>query len=208
MYFKPYPEDYDVGRMPRFASSGIQSWSRVTNKQAERLSRTRKMFLRRGEVLIKFDVKGTHKSQRNIEAQLDAARMVLESRAGQWRRRKGKKGEIWPKRRNMLLALLRLLDALAYEKWLKEEGWPLDEICSSRAELYRLLFEGKNVKAESFAQGEATVFGRKLQDKKEIATRFAATDYHILSAQDFTSKQGKRPIDHVIHGADGGTLAG
>lgn len=58
--YKFFAEDFTAGKPPRFAIKKIRSWLRSTPQQIKkRPSKKVSITLRMGEVLVKFDVKGT-----------------------------------------------------------------------------------------------------------------------------------------------------
>ena len=71
----------------RFITADIGKWSRVSKTQQKKLSRTPHIFVRPGDVLVRFNVRAIEKSRKAIDAQLSDARTLLVKRSEQWLKR-------------------------------------------------------------------------------------------------------------------------
>ena len=177
--YKPFWEPYaaDGVKPPRFTTRRIQSWSRVTSTQQRRFEKEISLPLRIGEVLVKFNIRAIEKSTKALARQLEAAKTLLDKREKQWKKRKRLSLKPGRNRNSHLVDLIRLLDLVEYN-----DQFLAPDKKQDRADLYQILFERFINKSRKVAPHERAGFGKTFQDKKEIADRYAATDYIDLAA--------------------------
>lgn len=176
--FKPYWEPFDGNgaRRPRFVTSKIQSWSRVTKAQRATLDVYPRISLRNGEILIKFFVNAASKSTKSIAAQLRSAESRLEKRKRQWL---GNTANLRPNRhKHSFLPLLRLLDIYAYNQFEVSINKTRPR---SSVEMYSIIWP-ELTRGSQYDTTDRLKFQRAFEKKKEAAEEYARDLYLDLAA--------------------------
>lgn len=158
-------------REPRFATTEIQSWSRVTRTQENARNRYPRIPLRPGEVLIKFYVSATTRSTKAVVAQLIDAKRRLKRRERQWLKRQNMNRRPNKHNRTSLLTLLRVLDLYDLNK-----SWRANDKTQSLsvAELVKKYFP----KLVASCYRDELRMGRKFEGKRKTANMYA-NDYYL-----------------------------
>ena len=113
--YKPWHERYRTNGKPVFAAGVISSWSNIDIDNGNR--HLKRLTLKSGQLLIKFDVASAINDPVLLDRQLEKAKLRLEKRLEAYRKACGSESVI-PRTRscNKLLDALRLLDYKATGK--------------------------------------------------------------------------------------------
>lgn len=165
--FKHYLEPFgdQVNERPRFRSSSVWCWSRISETIYQNLQLPKR--LRKGEVLIKFDLNVSTKTSRSLNAQLCDAKEKLEKRQKKWLAKLNEKSNT-SKIKADLVVLLRLIDL---DNHLKQDT----SIEMSRGQIIEHIYEEKSNK-----YGNAP--DRYFQKKFLVAQKYMDFLYHDLAA--------------------------
>lgn len=165
--FKHYLEPFgsQASERPRFRSSSVWCWSRISETIYQNLQLPKR--LRKGEVLIKFDLNVSTKTSRSLDAQLCDAKKKLESRQEKWLAKLNEESNT-SKIKADLVGLLRLIDLVNH---LKQD----QSIKMNRAQIIEHIYEGNSSKYGHTPD-------RYFQKKYKVATNYMEFLYHDLAA--------------------------